>query len=213
MPSYTPLRSGMRILLTLLITLSCRISSATPSLEVALQYAGERYSSLFEIVTGGIDRGAHLSWLSQFPAEGVIGQYKFVNLRVCIDTSSYMCVCTHILIKSEPCLCVCTRARALADEHTILPLSAFEVVHQRTVSKKVLHLEAQLQKAKRVLLILLKLKECAELLPVFSTLDLLVNLFEEVDQVFALHEAAYYSIQFTLGTLRHFPTRISDSAS
>jgi len=76
----TPLRSGMRILLTPLNTLSCRFSSATPSLEVALQYAGKRHSSLFEIVTGGIDRGAHLSWLSQFPAEGGMGS---TNLLIC----------------------------------------------------------------------------------------------------------------------------------
>ena len=105
------------------------------------------------------------------------------------------------------------RARALADEHTILPLSAFEIVHQRTVSKQVLYLEAQLQKEKRVLLILLKLKDCTELRPVFSTLDLMVILFEEVDQVFALHEVAYEPIRFSPGTLCHFPTCISDPAS
>ena len=111
------------------------------------------------------------------------------------------------------CVCVRARARALADEHTILPLSAFEIVHQRTVSKKVLYLEAQLQKEKRVLLILLKLKDCTELRPVFTTLDLMENLFEEVDQVFALHQVAYETIQFALGTLRQFPARISDPAS
>jgi hypothetical protein len=141
------------------------------------------------------------------------GQHKFVNLRVCIFRHER----THILTKSEPCVCVCVCARAseraLADEHTILPLSAFEIVHQRTVNKKVLYLEAQLQKEKRVLLILLKLKDCTELRPVFSTLDLMVNLFEEVDQVFALHEVAYEPIQFSLGTLCHFPTRIIYPAS
>jgi hypothetical protein len=72
----------MRIPLTPLNALSCRPSSATPSLEVALQYAGERYSSLFEIVTGGIDRGAHLSWLSQFPAEGVMAAQIRPSARV-----------------------------------------------------------------------------------------------------------------------------------
>jgi hypothetical protein len=79
------------------------------------------------------------------------------------------------------CACV-------ADEHTILPLSAFEVVHQRTVSRKVLHLEATLQKQKRILLMLLKLKDCSELHAVFETLDLMEILFEEVAQVSDLRE-------------------------
>jgi hypothetical protein len=87
-------------------------SSATPNLEVALQYAcyakeseASTLSTLLEIQTGGIDRGCDLSWVSQFPQE-------------------------------------C--------EHTILPLSAFEVVKTRVESKTSLKYKAELQKQQRV---------------------------------------------------------------
>ena len=72
-------------------------SSATPNLKTALSYAGEKSSTILKIQTGGIDRGAQVSWISQFPDE---------------------------------------------EEHTILPLSAYEVVEMRAVSKEDLLLEA-----------------------------------------------------------------------
>jgi len=89
------------------------VSSATPRLDVALSYCGATSSSLLEIETGGVDHGASLAWISQFPDE---------------------------------------------DEHAILPLSAFEVVGMRTVSRPYLNLEAALQADTRLFLNLHKLK-------------------------------------------------------
>jgi hypothetical protein len=88
-------------------------SSATPSLDVALSYCGETCSTLLEIETGGVDHGASLSWISQFPDE---------------------------------------------DEHTIIALSAFEVVAMRTVSRAYMRLEASLQANTRLFVNLHKLK-------------------------------------------------------
>ena len=48
----------------------CAFSSATPRREVALQYSGTDCSSIFEIQTGSIDKGATLDWVSQYPSEG-----------------------------------------------------------------------------------------------------------------------------------------------
>jgi hypothetical protein len=88
-------------------------SSATPRLDVALSYCGETSSTLLEIETGGVDHGASLSWISQFPDE---------------------------------------------DEHTIMALSAFEVVAMRTVSRAYMRLEASLQANTRLFVNLHKLK-------------------------------------------------------
>ena len=79
-------------------------SSATPVKEVALQYAGvfeckgpqcdgwvegERFcqnhlSTLLEIHTGHVDRGASLQWVSQFPAENEVPVCVCVCVCVCV---------------------------------------------------------------------------------------------------------------------------------
>ena len=76
----------------------CGFSSATPRREVALQYSGPDCSSIFEIQTGSIDKGAALDWLSQYPSEG---------------------------------------------EHVILPLSSFEIMGMRQMSKAQVICETQ----------------------------------------------------------------------
>jgi len=52
------------------VFVECGFSSATPRREVALQYSGSDCSTIFEIQTGSIDKGATLDWVSQYPSEG-----------------------------------------------------------------------------------------------------------------------------------------------
>jgi hypothetical protein len=79
----------------------CAFSSATPRREVALQYSGNDCSSIFEIQTGSIDKGATLDWVSQYPSEGehvilplsnfqLIGMRQMSKLQVIRETQQMM---------------------------------------------------------------------------------------------------------------------------
>ena len=67
------------------------------------------------------------------------------------------------------------------DEHTILPLSNFEIVKARTMSRQALQQEVSLQRNQRIFATLLRLRECPQLKSTFNTLQLLDNIFEEID--------------------------------
>jgi Ca2+-binding EF-hand superfamily protein len=67
------------------------------------------------------------------------------------------------------------------DEHTILPLSNFEIVKARTMSRQALQQEVLLQRYQRIFATLLRLRECPQLKLTFNTLQLLDNIFEEID--------------------------------
>jgi len=79
----------------------CAFSSATPRREVALQYSGTDCSSIFEIQTGLIDKGATLDWVSQYPNEGehvilplsnfqLLGMRQMSKLQVIRETQQMM---------------------------------------------------------------------------------------------------------------------------
>lgn len=87
------------------VFVECAFSSATPRREVALQYSGTDCSSIFEIQTGAIDKGATLDWVSQYPSEG---------------------------------------------EHVILPLSNFQLMGMRQMTKsQVIHETQQMMLSQR----------------------------------------------------------------
>ena len=67
----------------------------------------------------------------------------------------------------------------MEDEHTILPLSNFEIVKARTMSRQALQQEVSLQRNQRIFATLLRLRECPQLKSTFNTLQLLAMLQEE----------------------------------
>jgi glutaredoxin len=67
------------------------------------------------------------------------------------------------------------------DEHTILPFSNFEIVKARTLSRQALQQEVSLQRNQRIFSTLLRLRECPQLKSTFNSLQLLDNIFEEID--------------------------------
>jgi hypothetical protein len=83
------------------VFVECAFSSATPRREVALQYSGTECSSIFEIQTGAIDKGATLDWVSQYPSEGehvilplsnfqLMGMRQMSKLQVICETQQMM---------------------------------------------------------------------------------------------------------------------------
>lgn len=65
--------------------------------------------------------------------------------------------------------------------HTILPFSNFEIVKARTLSRQALQQEVSLQRNQRIFSTLLRLRECPQLKSTFNSLQLLDNIFEEID--------------------------------
>ena len=83
------------------VFVECAFSSATPRREVALQYSVTDCSSIFEIQTGAIDKGATLDWVSQYPSEGehvilplsnfqLMGMRQMSKLQVICETQQMM---------------------------------------------------------------------------------------------------------------------------
>jgi len=61
------------------------LMSTTTKKEVAVQYAGGGRPTIFEIDVGQVDRGASLSWLSQYPSEEEVVMPPLSNLEVVGD--------------------------------------------------------------------------------------------------------------------------------
>ena len=57
----------------------CGFVSTTPLRHIAVQYSGEQAPIVIEIRSGMTDRGADISWVSQFPHE--VRRYRYLILQ------------------------------------------------------------------------------------------------------------------------------------